>query len=91
MLPADFSGQLDSTQTGERANLEKELNKRSDQGHGFPKTIEFDPIKPEGKLADAGPLEYRQFASGDGWLVIGLDRQSKQADTCQRPEGELAA
>ena len=80
MLPADFSGKLDSTQTGERANLETELNKRSAQGHGFPKTIEMDPVKPEGELADAGPLDYRQFTSKDGWLVIGLDRQSKHAD-----------
>ena len=80
MLPADFSGQLDATQTAERANLETELNKRSAQGHGFPKTIEFDPVKPKGELANAGPLNYQQFSSNDGWLVIGLDRQSKQKD-----------
>jgi hypothetical protein len=78
MLPADFRGQLTSRQVAERRNLEEELNKRSDQGKGFPKTIEFEPVKPEGKLADAGPLEFSRFAPGDGWLVIGLDRQSKR-------------
>jgi hypothetical protein len=75
MLPANFSGSLNARQSGERGNLEKELNRRSDEGHGFPKTIQFDPVKPEGKLADAGPLEFNRFASADGWLVIGLDRQ----------------
>jgi len=75
MLPADFSGTLDAEQTGQRSNLEKEFDKRSAQGHGFPKTIEFEPMTPEGELADAGPLEYRDFSTGNGWLVIGLDRQ----------------
>lgn len=79
MLPADFSGRLDRTQTAERSNLEKELEKRSDQGKGFPKSIQVDPVQPEGKLADVGPLEYREFSSGDGWLVVGLDRQSKRS------------
>ncbi len=74
MLPADFSGTLDAEQTGQRSNLEKEFDKRSAQGHGFPKTIEFEPMTPEGELADAGPLEYREFSSGNGWLMIGLDR-----------------
>jgi hypothetical protein len=78
MLPSDFRGQLNSRQVAERRNLEEELNRRSDQGHGFPKSIQFDPIKPEGKVADAGPLEFRQFAPEDGWLTIGLDRQSKR-------------
>jgi hypothetical protein len=77
MLPADFSGSLDPQQTAERSNLERELDKRSAQGKGFPQSIEFDPVTPEGKLAQAGPLEYRQFTSDDGWVVIGLDRQSK--------------
>jgi hypothetical protein len=78
MLPSDFRGQLNSRQVAERRNLEEELNRRSDQGHGFPKSIQFDPIKPEGKVADAGPLEFRQFNPEDGWLTIGLDRQSKR-------------
>lgn len=78
MLPAGFRGQLNPRQVGERRNLEEELNKRSDQGRGFPKTIQFDPVKPEGKVADAGPLNFNTFSSGDGWLVIGLDRQQTQ-------------
>ncbi len=80
MLPSDFSGKLDTQQTAERANLEKEFDKRSAQGKGFPQTIEFDPVKPEGKLAQSGPLDYHQFSSKDGWLVIGLDRHSKHAE-----------
>jgi hypothetical protein len=78
MLPSDFRGQLNSRQVAERRNLEEELNRRSDQGHGFPKSIEFDPIKPEGKVADAGPLEFKQFTPEGGWLTIGLDRQRKR-------------
>jgi hypothetical protein len=75
MLPADFRGQLNSRQVAERRNLEEELNRRSAQGQGFPKTIEFEPVKPSGKLAEAGPLEFRSFTPGDGWLSIGLDRE----------------
>jgi len=81
LLPSDFRGQLNTRQVAERRNLEEELNKRSDQGKGFPKTIEFDPIKPECKVADAGPLEFNRFTSGDGWVIIGLDRQQKQPRT----------
>jgi hypothetical protein len=81
LLPSDFRGQLNTRQVAERRNLEEELNKRSDQGKGFPKTIEFDPIKPEGKVADAGPLEFNRFTCGDGWVIIGLDRQQKQPRT----------
>jgi hypothetical protein len=80
MLPSDFSGRLDTQQTAERANLEKEFDRRSAQGKGFPQTIEFDPVKPEGKLAKAGPLDYRTFDVKDGWLVVGLDRHSKHAE-----------
>ncbi len=78
MLPADFHGQLSSRQVGERRNLEEEFNKRSAQGKGFPKTIQFDPVKPEGKLANAGPLEFNRFSADGGWLVIGLDRQRRR-------------
>jgi hypothetical protein len=78
MLPADFSGSLDTQQTAERSNLERELDKRSAQGKGFPQSIEFDPVKPEGKLAQAGALEYREFSSQDGWAVMGLDREGKR-------------
>jgi hypothetical protein len=77
MLPADFDGTLSSRQTAERRNLEEELNERSAQGRGFPTTIEFEPIKPEGALADAGPLELNEFISEDGWLSLAWDRESK--------------
>jgi hypothetical protein len=80
MLPADFSGSLDVQQTGERSSLEKEFERRSAQGKGFPQTMEFDPVEPEGKLAKAGPLDYREFNSKDGWLVIGLDRRTKNGE-----------
>lgn len=84
LLPADFRGQLNTRQVAERRNLQEELNKRSDQGKGFPNTIQFDPIKPDGKVADAGPLEFNRFTCGDGWVIIGLDRQKKQARTASK-------
>jgi hypothetical protein len=84
MLPTDFRGQLNNRQVAERRNLEEELNRRSDQGKGFPKTIEFDPIKPEGKVANAGPLEFNRFTAGDGWVIIGLDRQQKHTRTASK-------
>ena len=77
MLPADFDGTLSSRQTAERRNLEEELNERSAQGRGFPNTIEFEPIRPEGALADAGPLEINQFTSQDGWLVLAWNRRRR--------------
>jgi hypothetical protein len=75
MLPANFRGQLSSRQVAERRNLEEELNRRSDEGQGFPKSIRFEPVKPSGKLGDAGPLNFDRFTSDDGWLIVGLDRQ----------------
>ncbi len=77
MLPADFDGTLSSRQTAERRNLEEELNERSAQGRGFPTTIEFEPIRPEGALADAGPLELNEFKSEDGWLSLAWDRRRR--------------
>jgi hypothetical protein len=77
MLPSDFRGQLNSRQVAERRNLEEELNKRSAQGRGFPKSIEFEPMKSKSALASAGPLNYDEFAPDNGWLVIGLDRKKK--------------
>jgi hypothetical protein len=77
VLPANFRGSLTSRQTAERSNLEKEINDRSARGRGFPGTIEFDPIEPEGALADAGPLEVNQFTSDDKWLTLAWDRQKK--------------
>ena len=29
-------------------------------------------------MAQAGPLEYRQFTTDNGWAVVGLDRQAKR-------------
>jgi hypothetical protein len=83
MLPANFRGQLSTRQVAERANLEKELNARSAQGKGFPKSFELEPLTPEGNLADAGPLVFNQFDSGNGWLVVAWDRQSKEEATAQ--------
>jgi hypothetical protein len=40
-------------------------------------TIEFQSLKPTGALADAGPLEYNQFSSDNGWLTLAWDRQKK--------------
>jgi hypothetical protein len=77
MLPADFQGSLSSRQTAERRNLEEELNERSAQGRGFPNAIEFEPIRPEGALADAGPLELNEFSSDDGWLSLAWDRRGR--------------
>ena len=84
MLPADFEGTLTPRQVAERSNLEKELNARSAQGRGFPKTIEFEPLKPEGNLADAGPLEFNQFDSDDGWLTVAWDRQQEEVTPRRR-------
>jgi hypothetical protein len=83
MLPANFRGQLSTRQVAERANLEKELNARSAQGKGFPKSFKLDPLSPEGNLEDAGPLVFNQFESAGGWLVAAWDRQSKNKATAQ--------
>jgi hypothetical protein len=77
MLPANFKGSLTPRQVAERSNLEKELNARSAQGRGFPKTVEFEPLKPEDALEDAGPLEFNQFNSDGGWLTVAWDRKQK--------------
>ena len=73
----DVSHKAGGENIAKRQNLKEELNKRSDQGRGFPKTIQFDPVKPEGKMADAGPLAFSKFTTGQGWVIIGMDRQSK--------------
>jgi hypothetical protein len=77
MLPANFKGSLTPRQVAERSNLEKELNARSAQGRGFPKTVEFESLKPEDALKDAGPLEFNQFNSDGGWLTVAWDRKQK--------------
>ncbi|MEX0611727.1 MAG: hypothetical protein WD738_11875 [Pirellulales bacterium] len=75
ILPADFRGTLSIRKTGERKNLEEELNERSAQGRGFPRTIEFGPLEPEGALAEAGPLDATECESGSGWLTLAWSRQ----------------
>jgi hypothetical protein len=77
VLPANFRGSLTSRQTAERSNLEKEINERSGQGRGFPGTIEFQAIEPEGALTNAGPLEVNQVTSDDEWIVLAWDRRKK--------------
>jgi hypothetical protein len=80
MLPAGFDeskDRLSSRQVAERSNLEKELNARSAQGRGFPLTVEFEPINPDEALEGAGPLEYNQFSSDGGWLIVAWDRRKK--------------
>jgi hypothetical protein len=77
VLPGDFRGSLNSRQTAERRNLEKEINERSARGRGFPTTIELDPLEPEGALADAGPLEFDEFQSNEDWLTMAWNRQGR--------------
>lgn len=77
MLPADFKDSLTPRQVAERSNLEKEFNARSAQGRGFPLTVEFDPLQPDDALKNAGPLEFNQFNSDGGWLVVAWDRRKK--------------
>ncbi len=77
MLPANFRGSLSSRQVAERRNLEEELNARSAQGRGFPRTIEFAALEPGGALADAGPLDMTDFTSQDGWLSVAWNRQQR--------------
>jgi len=77
MLPSNFRGQLTNRQVAERSNLEEELNARSAQGGGFPKTIEFGPLEPDGALADAGPLDFTEFDSGDAWVTAAWNRQHR--------------
>jgi hypothetical protein len=77
MLPANFKGELTPRQVAERRNLEEELNARSAQGRGFPRTVEFQSLQPEGSLADAGALEFNEFNTGGGWLTVAWDRQRK--------------
>ena len=47
------------------------------QGRGFPSTIEFEPIRPEGALADAGPLELNEYSIEDDWLSLAWDRRGR--------------
>jgi hypothetical protein len=64
-----------STQSGERQNLLDDLTKKSDQGRGFPKTIEIKEIKPTGDLAKVGTLAASDFITKDGWLTVAWNRE----------------
>jgi hypothetical protein len=64
-----------STQSGERQNLLDDLTKRSDQGRGFPKTIEIKQIEPTGDLAKVGTLAANEFSAKDGWLTVAWNRE----------------
>jgi hypothetical protein len=64
-----------STQAGEKQNLLDELTKRSDQGRGFPKTIEIKEINPTGDFAKAGPLAANEFTAKNGWLTVAWNRE----------------
>jgi hypothetical protein len=79
-FPADHYEDMNSEERGQRSNIQADFEKRAEQGKGFPKKIELDPLKPEGQMAQAGPLDFEQFASDNGWLVVGLDRHSKHAE-----------
>jgi hypothetical protein len=77
VLPTGFDperGQLSSRQVAVRRNLTKVLTERSDQGRGFPQTIQIDPLEPSGEFADVGPLPVNEFASGEGWLTVAWNR-----------------
>lgn len=77
VLPSGFDpehGQLSSRQVGIRSNLTKVLNERSAQGRGFPHTIEIERLKPRDRFERIGPLDLKEFASGDGWLTLAWDR-----------------
>jgi hypothetical protein len=81
VLPSDFSGEsVTVEESGKRNNLREEFENRSKQGRGFPQTVELEPLKPEGQLAKAGPLDYQTFTVGDGWLTVALDRHSKHVE-----------
>jgi hypothetical protein len=79
-FPADHYQDMNSEERGQRSNIQADFEKRAAQGRGFPKQIELDPLKPEGQMAQAGPLDFQQFASDNGWLVVGLDRRSKHSE-----------
>ena len=40
-------------------------------------TVEFESLKPDDALENAGPLEFNQFNSDGGWLTVAWDRRKK--------------
>jgi hypothetical protein len=78
VFPTGFDregGQLSSRQVAVRRNLTKVLTERSDEGRGFPLTIEIKKLEPSEDFADVGPLLVNEFASGGGWLTVAWNRQ----------------
>ncbi len=74
-LPTGFDPRWDKKLSGEqvgiRNNLAKNLNKRSEEGEGFPKEITVPPLK----ISSAAGTEYafllQDLVCADGWLTIG--------------------
>lgn len=62
---------LSSEQVGYRNNLARNLNRRANQGEGFPQEI----IVPQIKLSNEGKptreFKLRQLDCDDGWLTVG--------------------
>jgi hypothetical protein len=79
-MPTDLQGELGSRRAAQRNNLLKEFNNRSAQGRGFPNKIEFPEFRPEGPLANAGPLQLREILTRDGWLTLVWDRASRPVE-----------
>ncbi|HEX3599129.1 MAG TPA: hypothetical protein VHU84_03245 [Lacipirellulaceae bacterium] len=78
------SEKIGGVEAGENKNIIEDFDKRSAQGTGFPLTLEFAPMRPEGELADAGKLGYTEISCDDGWAVIGMDRVAKQSNESSR-------
>jgi hypothetical protein len=77
VLPTGFDpdhDRLSSRQVAVRRNLTRVLTERSDEGRGFPQTVQIKPLEPSGKLANAGPLAVGEFTSSDGWLTVTWNR-----------------
>ncbi len=74
VLPTNFdpaTGRgLSTRQVGLRSNLIKVVNDLTDQGDGFPKTLEMPMIELTGELADVGMLALRESDSENGWLTL---------------------
>ena len=74
VLPTNFdpaAGRgLSTRQVGLRSNLIKVINDLTDQGDGFPKTLEMPMIELTGELADVGRLALRKSNSENGWLTL---------------------
>ena len=74
VLPTNFdpaTGRgLSTRQVGLRSNLIKVINDLTNQGDGFPKTLEMPMIRLAGELADLGTLALEGSKSENGWLTL---------------------